>query len=153
MLCVLALTRDVTGQEQPGTRLIAGSEVQPLSLSPSALANAGGTLLLAATDRRIGYELWKFDRARNATVLIKDIRPGMPGSYPSSMHAIGGTLFFSADDGTAGSELWKSDGTGAGTYLVKDINPGPASSTPSFLADVNGVLFTSARKQIGRAHV
>src|SRR2546421_4198013 len=131
MLCVLAPASDVAGQEQPGTRLVASSElVQPLS--PSALANAGGALLLAATDRSIGYELWKFDRARNATVLIKDIRPGMPGSYPSSMHAIGGTLFFSAHDGTPGAEPWRNDWTSAGTHPLKDINARPPSLAPSF---------------------
>lgn len=69
-------------------------------------------------------ELWKSDGTSAGTMMLKDINPGQPGSWPQDFKNINGTIFFVADNGTAGRELWKSDGTVAGTQFVKDILPG-----------------------------
>jgi ELWxxDGT repeat protein len=77
-------------------------------------------------------------------VLVKEIAPGLTGSYPEYLTNVSGTLFFSANDATRGRELWRSNGSAAGTSLVKDISKGSGSSYPGYLANVNGVLFFSA---------
>jgi ELWxxDGT repeat protein len=72
--------------------------------------------------------------------MVKDINPGVGGSYPANLTNIKGVLYFTADDGTNGVELWRSNGTEAGTVMVRDINP-DGDSYPSFLTHVNGVVY------------
>ena len=130
----------------------------PRSSDPQELTDVDGTLFFRADDGANGQELWKSDGTEAGTVLVKDIEPGVYGSYPLSssplyLTNVDGTLFFSADDGSNGRELWKSDGTTLGTVLVKDINRGsysgpygtfPYSSQPSRLVNLNGTLFLRA---------
>jgi ELWxxDGT repeat protein len=104
--------------------------------NPTYITNAGGTsgtdlILFAADGVGTGVELWKTDGTAAGTVLVKDIRPGGPGSSPQNLTATPWGVLFSANDGSSGRELWKSDGTAAGTVLVKDLNPGTANSGPS----------------------
>jgi ELWxxDGT repeat protein len=118
-----------------------------LRLLPSPSANVNGTLFFAAIDGTRGYELWKSDGTSTGTVLVKDIRPGLFGSYPYSLTNVGGRLFFIADNGTNGRELWISDGTSTGTVLVKDINQGAGdafgtiNAPPPSFTNVNGTLY------------
>jgi ELWxxDGT repeat protein len=121
--------------------------VDPLPY-PRELTNVNGTLFFRAADRArddrpwtSDYELWKSDGTSTGTVLVKDIQPGMYGSYPAELTNVNGTLFFAAGNGTNGRELWKSDGTSSGTVMVKDIRPGTASSSPRYLTNVKGTLF------------
>ena len=92
--------------------------------------------------------------ARNGTaagtVLVKDINPGPPASWPQRFAVSGGQLFFRALVGASGYELWKTDGTAAGTVLVRDVNPGTASSLPSELTDVVGHYCCSSRRTEAR---
>ena len=44
------------------------------------------------------------------TKMVKDINPGLLGSFPSEFTGVGGTVFFVAQDATTGNELWKTDG-------------------------------------------
>src|SRR5262249_3894575 len=76
------------------------------------------------------------------TVMVKDIFPGEPDSFPTNLKAVGGTLFFLATDEISGDELWKSDGTAAGTAMVRDINTGSSDWSPNYLtlANVGGGL-------------
>lgn len=111
-----------------------------------SFVNSNGTLFFTADDGINGTELWKSDGTAAGTMMVKDIRPGMTGSFPNGSNPnnfldINGTLFFSATDGINGSELWKSDGTAAGTVMVKDIVPGPNGSGPQYLANLNGLLY------------
>jgi len=112
--------------------------------------------LLFAAESSTGGELWKSDGTVAGTVLVKDIRPGIDGSFPGLLTKVNGLLYFTADDGATGRELWKSDGTSAGTVLVKDINPGGGSAFPSafagnpvFMTNVNGTLFFRANDGAG----
>ncbi|MFO0039312.1 MAG: ELWxxDGT repeat protein [Synechococcaceae cyanobacterium] len=91
---------------------------------------AGNTLFFVSEGGSSGRELWKSDGTTAGTSLVKDIYPGISGSFRfgARLAAIGNTLFFFANDGSNGNELWKSDGTTAGTSLVKDIYPGIATN-------------------------
>lgn len=115
----------------------------PGSSNPEKLMNVNGVLYFTAEDGA-GRELWKSDGTVGGTVRVKDIRPGVMGSFPSHFAVLGTTLFFAAHDDTNGTELWKSNGSEAGTVLVANIRPGDASSSPAWLAAVNGYVFFSA---------
>jgi ELWxxDGT repeat protein len=93
------------------------------------LTGVGGQLFFFADDGSNGAELWTSDGTGVGTVLVKDVKPGVPNakdSGPTDLTDVGGRLFFAASDGTHGAEPWASDGTGAGTVLVKDVNQGGA---------------------------
>jgi trimeric autotransporter adhesin len=78
-------------------------------------------------------ELWKSDGTTAGTTIVKDIYPGLNGSFPQYFAEFNGTLFFAATD-VNGSELWKTDGSTAGTVMVKNINPsGSGFSIPNSL--------------------
>jgi ELWxxDGT repeat protein len=128
--------------ESNGT--IAGTFLLPAALRPKYLTNVNGTLFFSAVDNN-GTELWESTGTAGGTFLVKDINPGIGGSYPTYLTNVNGTVFFSAND-----ELWESNGTAAGTSLVK---PGvlvrtnrahqSAGGKYSSLTNVNGTLFFS----------
>src|SRR6185503_18010682 len=97
---------------------------------PYSLRPVGSTLFFGAWTPAQGDELWKTDGTTAGTVLLKDIVPGSPDSFPSHLTDVGATLFFAAFDTTNGTELWKSDGTSGGTTVVKDIWPGGSDGDP-----------------------
>jgi ELWxxDGT repeat protein len=78
------------------------------------------------------------------TILVKDIFPGVDGSFPSHLIKFGSQIYFAADDGVNGSELWKSDATTGGTTMVKDLVPGPGAGAPYNFTLFNGSLFFAA---------
>jgi large repetitive protein len=113
-----------------------------------------GILYFLANDRVHGFEVWRTDGTEAGTFLLKDILPGIEGSFGFisdtyislfSGAGAGGSFFFAANDGVHGFELWKTDGTSAGTTLFKDINPGPNGSYPGYPDRIfgfgGGILF------------
>lgn len=115
--------------------------------SPDKLTVVGDTLFLIASYIPPGpnfyrdRELWKTDGTEGGTALVKDIRPGLDGSFGTHLTTVGGTLFFTASDGVNGQELWKSDGTEGGTMMVEDIVSGSDGSQPSELFEFDDSLF------------
>jgi len=95
---------------------------------PDSLVDVAGTLFFSGQDSAHGRELWKSDGTPAGTVLVRDIRPGISGSFPLQLTAYGALVVFAASDDTHGMEIWRSDGTDAGTAMVQDIHPGPGSS-------------------------
>ncbi len=79
-----------------------------------------GACSLSGTD----WELWRSDGTSAATTQVKDINPGVDGSYPNGFYVFSNELYFTARNTVNGKELWKTDGTTAGTALIKDIYPG-----------------------------
>ena len=85
--------------------------------------------------------------------LVKDIYPGVAGSYPFGMTPLGSRMYFVVADPAHGYELWSTDGTT--TSLVKDVYPGvPSSMVPNdaFRAPMgvlNGTLLFCADDGVG----
>src|SRR3954454_7176280 len=50
--------------------------------SPGQFVQGGPTVCFSAGDSEHGHELWKTDGTAAGTVMVKDIDPGDPGSYP-----------------------------------------------------------------------
>lgn len=74
-------------------------------------------------------ELWVTDGAAAGTALVKDITPGINGSFPRGCSPVGdGRVLFRSYADASGSEPWINDGTTAGTVLINDIAPGPDRS-------------------------
>ena len=103
-----------------------------------------GSLYFAADDSVYGRELWKANPTTGLT-MVKNIRPGSPGSDISYLKVIGDIMYFRANDGTNGNEMWRSDGTTMGTYMVANINPGTGDSYPGCFTDFGDdkILFTA----------
>lgn len=131
-----------------------GTEKGTFSVSgvyfPSSIKTVGnqiylrGSLSLFSDDS--GIELVKSDGTASGTIMVKDIYPGRPGSYPSQFTGYKGKVYFSADDGVNGRELWVTDGTEPGTKMLKDIYPGSNDSDVEHLIEHKGILYFSAAK-------
>jgi len=137
-------------------RMVADLNTQPVngsalpfpdSFNSPPRAEVGGILYFAAADPMHGQELWRSDGTPEGTRLVRDIRPGRPGSNLKNLTAHQGRLYFFADDGVWGLELWSSDGTREGTRLVRDICPGTCPVTyhdRNFLTSAGSQLFFGA---------
>lgn len=114
---------------EPTGASVDGSDPQD-PLSPFGV-EVNGVFLYRAKTRSTGYELYRSDGTAANTTLVKDITPGVTGSYPSQFFALNGRAFFFAFTSSHGVELWSSDGAADGTIMVKDIRPGTESGIPS----------------------
>ena len=124
----------------PKTSVSFASDVDS---SPEQFTEVGDTTFFVARSIQGNTELWKTDGTRTNTVLVKDINPGVFGSYPTNLTNVGGVLYFTALNSETGFELWKSDGTQQGTVQIADIDP-IGSSYPQDLTNVGGKLFFTA---------
>ena len=108
------------------------------------LTNFNDTLFFVSADSENDFELWKSDGTEAGTVRVKDVRPGIDGSYPTHLTVVDDSLFFFAQDGQ-NFDLWKSDGSESGTVLVKDFTAGTSENIPNLHQVVasDGTLFFS----------
>lgn len=89
----------------------------------------GGKMIFMGRSDAAGYELFITDGTEAGTTLLKDINPGLPGSYPGDDFVLmSGFIYFTAVRPAEGRELWRTDGTNSGTTFVKDIRPGTEGS-------------------------
>ncbi len=95
----------------------------------------------SAEDGIHGRELWRSDGTPAGTYMVKDIYPGLAGSYVDGIVAANGMLYFTAENGNNGYEPWVSDGTEAGTHILNDLVPGSEGSWPSQFVNVNGTVY------------
>jgi ELWxxDGT repeat protein len=103
-----------------------------------------GRLYFSKNDASLGVELWALNEAGDGSNLLKDIRPGVPGSRPTFLGNCGAWLCFMANDGPHGNELWRTDGDLAHTQLVKDLNLDPPSSDPNSFVPMGDWLYFAA---------
>lgn len=89
-----------------------------------------------------GRELWVTNGTAAGTSLVKDIAPGIYGSFVSSLTMVGDRVFFIASlDGLP--QLWTSDGTAAGTVRADIFTNGTTGDFVNLhdLKAFNGKLF------------
>jgi ELWxxDGT repeat protein len=95
------------------------------------LGTLGSTVIFRGFDAERGMELWKTDGTVAGTTLVKDIAPGVTGSYSTATafaagSSSGATILFFANDG-AGNDLWSTDGSAGGTQKIFPFAPESAS--------------------------
>lgn len=107
---------------------------------------ANGRFFFLANDGSHGHELWVTDGTSGGTYMLKDVNPGMYGSWPDRFGELNGQLLFRAYDGVHGVEPWTTDATQEGTTLLRDINSeGTGGSNPGDSADLGGNLYFAAQ--------
>ncbi|QGJ69990.1 Hypothetical protein PBC10988_16790 [Planctomycetales bacterium 10988] len=129
----------------PGSDDGYGYGSYPLFFGNSSL---DGTLYFAANDGTYGYEVWRTDGTSGGTVLVKDIQPGIPSSYPFPFVNASGEIFFFAAQQSVGYQLWKTNGYSAGTVPLVKTGYGTHDSDPDQLFNMNGTLFFLAEDGI-----
>ncbi len=112
------------------------------------LAVIGARAYFGFDDGIHGTELWTSDGTAAGTVMVADMNPGPPDSFPGEFTDVNGTVLFQASDGAHGFELWETDGTAAGTVMIKDIASGTNSGNPFFLTNAGGELFFQANDRM-----
>ncbi len=130
-----------------------GTPSKTVLLSPSVYYNnylniIENTAFFVAGDVVNGYELWKSDGSVSGTTLVKDINPGLGGSYPGAMIIYAKEVYFgaTASDGATPS-LWKSNGTESGTIKLADIDiwlSNKVASSSIYFSVFNNLLYFSA---------
>lgn len=122
------LVRDIQTGEEPYYYYGNYYGTQPASSSPGSLTAVDGILMFTAETDNEGRELWRSDGTDAGTTLVRDITPGVVGSFDGgaydSLVEVDGILFFAGTDDNNGRELWTSDGTSNGTTIVRNIGPG-----------------------------
>ena len=69
------------------------------------------------------FELWRTDGTAAGTWKVKELEPGIGGSYPDGFAPLRRYLYFVASQADYGRELWRTDGTSEGTVRISDIDP------------------------------
>lgn len=120
------------------------------AVAETSLVAFQGRVWFGATTAGSGTELWSSNGT--TTMLVKDIVPGVAGSFPAQLTVAGSRMFFRATTPATGYELWVTNGTSTGTMLVRDIRPGAASASPHEISAMRGarVVFTADSPSAGR---
>lgn len=112
---------------------------------PRFLGSDGSRAYLLADAGDTGAELWVTDGTAAGTRLVKDILPGLDGSFPDEVAFFEGRLVFSAQGEIFDRELWESDGTPQGTRELAELRPDLGSSRPhSFTRAGSRVIFKAS---------
>lgn len=140
----------ITDGTAPGTQLV--KDINPgtsgcgtdLIAVPDLLTVFNNKVYFLADDGTHGQELWVSDGTAAGTMMLKDINPGVEGSYPLYLKVFNEKLVFQAYTPGNGAELWTTNGTSAGTQMLKDINPGTGHSSPGGFTIYKGKLYFNA---------
>lgn len=121
--------------------------VGPEGSFPALLHDVGGTLLFYANDGQSGHELWRSDGTAAGTWLVKDVVPGVAGSFGYFPPVgVDSRLYFVAVDGNLDTELWVTDGSTINTRRVAHFEHRCIATNPEGLASVCGrILFHTSR--------
>jgi len=122
---------------------------QIASSSPRELAVAssghGEYVYFSANNGVTGHELWRIAAtgAFANPVLVQDLSPGAPGSYPKELFVIpsaNDVVMFQASDGILGEGLGRTQGTAITTSLT-DLEPPRSHSVGGEFATIDGRTF------------
>nr|WP_233582980.1 ELWxxDGT repeat protein [Corallococcus sp. CA053C] len=122
----------------------------------SSLTATPTWLFFQAGDAAHGQELWVSDGTNAGTRFVKDLTPGVEGSFLTHLTAVGNDLVFFKESYDASAdatrfELWKSDGTATGTVRLRDFG---TSVDVSFLdAKVGNALLFFVRELTGATNL
>lgn len=116
-------------------------ELPETSLSAFGFTDIGSTVVFSAGNAASGSELWRTDGTSRSARGVKDIWPGVFGSFPRSYARLGNTALFTAETPDEGRELWSTDGTAGGTQRVRDIDPSRSSAAENLLRAGDTVYF------------
>lgn len=127
---------------KPLTKLTSFPSGKP---APTQLKAVGSRLYFVATQDTEGPELWAIDDINSAPRLVKDIQPGVHGSFIRNMNELDGKLIFVArNDSSTEDAIWVSDGTDAGTTEVSKISAtGSDPDLKQFVVLGNNMLFSA----------
>jgi ELWxxDGT repeat protein len=113
-----------------------------LRSSDTTFARAGATVLFANDDGVHGRELWKSDGTEAGTSMVRDLFPGVDGSFPFAFASVNGVAVFIARPDINSYQVWRSDGTPAGTYPVSQFVDNNGPRDPAQVGPVvGGALF------------
>lgn len=125
-----------------GTKLLKdinkGGASSQTYVYPTSLVSGDTLLYFIADDGNNGPELWKSNGTSAGTKLVKNITPGIEGTYFQNLVNINNHLFFTIND-----VLWQSDGSKANTHPVKDDNLTGVSQF-RYLTGIGDSLYFSA---------
>lgn len=111
----------------------------------NTIAVLNNIVYYAANDSVHGTELW-FYYPGGGTGMIKDIRDGVPGSFPNYLLPYNNRLYFSAID-AYGNELWMHEPASGKTERLTDINTDSLSSYIREPIAFNGKIYFQASTQ------
>src|SRR5438045_4349694 len=100
-LIILAALTATTASSQstsgvPVPRRVADINRKTFASDPGQVLDMGSFVVFAADDRLAGRELWRSDGSAGGTYLLKDIFPGVGGSFPDSFVRAGAAFYFTA---------------------------------------------------------
>ncbi|MBI2381501.1 MAG: hypothetical protein HYV16_12185 [Gammaproteobacteria bacterium] len=90
----------------------------------SYIRELNGSVVFAAPNVELGFELWMTGGTPETTHILKDVMPGAGDGFGNDMAIVGNRLYFAGSDGEHGLELWVSDGSAEGTRLLEETMPG-----------------------------
>lgn len=122
-----------------------GMESNSVNPLPEHFAVYENKLYFSGKDSLNGYEPWCSDGTAAGTYMLRNIYPGIGGSYSLNNYAVyNGKLYFGANDSTHGSELWVTDGTTAGTHIVADLIVGKKGAGAAYPIVFGSYLYYKA---------
>lgn len=104
--------------------------------------NSTTTIFTVNSFEHNGQELWKTDGTVAGTFFVKDINPGLQGSFIRNFQKLGASVLMTARTLTEGVEIWKTDGLN--TVQVTNTLPDDEDSNPQDLQEFNNYLLFTA---------
>ncbi|OGF61355.1 MAG: hypothetical protein A2Y62_15090 [Candidatus Fischerbacteria bacterium RBG_13_37_8] len=83
-----------------------GSSGSMSSTNSQRVICRGNKLLFAASDGKLGLELWETNGTSKGTHLIRDFSSGLSSSNPQGFTPAGNLIFFKVHAGIHGESLW-----------------------------------------------
>lgn len=109
-----------------GTVRVSTSVMPAGRFAQTPMSAVGSTLYFAGHESEsteYAPELWRSRGTAATTARVKDLVPGIKGSWPTDMTVLGSTMYFTAQDASGARRFWRTDGTSSGTAVVDVDRP------------------------------